>query len=85
MNKKTMEEKKIIINVTRSGYSPDQIRYTMTVGELMAILEDFEEDTPIYFGNDMQSYGWYTYGGLTERDIYDNEALEMNFGEDVYE
>ena len=83
MNKHTREEKKIIINVERSAYSPDQIGYTMTVGDLIAILEDFDEDTPIYFGNDMKSYGWYTYGSLTERDIYDNEALEMNFGEDL--
>lgn len=56
---------KLIINAQREGYATDQIRRTMTVGDLMAMLEQFDEDTPVYLGHDQQSYGWYTYGGIT--------------------
>lgn len=57
---------KLIINAEREGYGTDQIRRTMTVGDLMAMLEQYDEDTPVYLGHDRQSYGWYTYGGITE-------------------
>lgn len=57
---------KLIIDAQREGYGTDQIRRTMTVGELMAMLEQYDEDTPVYLGHDRQSYGWYTYGGITE-------------------
>lgn len=76
---------KIIINVARTGYSTDQCGRAMTVGELIKFLSDYEEDTPIYFGNDMKSYGWYTYGALRESDIYDDEARREAFGEDEEE
>ena len=59
----------IIINANREGYGTDQIRNTMTVGELIDALSDFAPETPIRVGNDRQSYGWYTYGGITMRDI----------------
>ena len=57
---------KLIIDARREGYGTDQIRRTMTVGELMAMLEQYDEDTPVYLGHDPKSYGWYTYGGITE-------------------
>lgn len=75
--------KKLIINATRQGYSTDQIRNTLTAGELIEILEDFDPATPIYLGHDIKSYGWYTYGGILERDIYDDEARAEAFGEDI--
>lgn len=69
----------IIINANRDGYGTDQIRRTMTVGELIEFLSDFDEDTPIYIGNDRKSYGWYTYGGITQNDIEEvNEEEEEN-------
>ena len=64
----------IIINANREGYGIDQIRSTMTVGELIDALSDFDEDTPVYIGNDRQSYGWYTYGGITMRDIEETDG-----------
>ena len=64
----------IIINANREGYGIDQIRNTMTVGELIDALSDFDEDTPVYIGNDRQSYGWYTYGGITMRDIEETDG-----------
>lgn len=66
----------IIINANREGYGIDQIRRTMTVGELIEILSQYEDDTPVYIGNDRQSYGWYTYGGIREEDIEEREEEE---------
>lgn len=71
---------KIIINAKRDGYSTDQINRTMTVGDLIAMLEDYDEDTPVYIGNDPQDYGWYTYGSIRECDI-----CEMEDDGDEYE
>lgn len=52
----------ILLRAEREGYSIEQIRRTMTVGELIAFLSDFDEDRPIYLSHD----GGYTYGGITE-------------------
>ena len=56
---------KLVINVVREGYGTDQVRETMTVGELIEALQEYDEDAPVYLGNDSRSYGWYTYGGIT--------------------
>ena len=50
------------ISAVRKGYSPSQCGYTMTVGELISYLEDFESDMPVYLSHD---HG-YTYGPVTE-------------------
>lgn len=52
----------LILDTFREGYGIDQIKRTMTVGELVAFLEDYDEDTPVYLGFDNR----YTYGGITE-------------------
>lgn len=62
---------KLILTTCREGYSTDQVRTTMTVGELIAFLEDYDEDTPVFLSFD----NGYTYGGITER------RFEMDFGE----
>ena len=54
--------KKLIINTVRDGYDTDQIRRTLTVGELLEILAEYDEDTPVYLSFD----NGYTYGGITE-------------------
>ena len=66
----------VIINANREGYGIDQIRRTMTVRELMEILSQFDEDTPVFIGNDRTDYGWYTYGGIREDDIEEKEEEE---------
>lgn len=66
----------IIITANREGYGIDQIRNTMTVGELIAALCDYDEETPVFIGNDRTSYGWYTYGGITMRDIEEKDEEE---------
>ena len=55
----------ILINTNREGYAVDQIRNTMTAGELIELLQGYDEDTPVYLGFDSQ----YTYGGIKEYDI----------------
>ena len=62
------------ISAVRKGYSPSQCGYTMTVGELISYLEDFESDMPVYLSHD---HG-YTYGPITESMIdtahYDDDS-----------
>lgn len=54
--------KALYIEGRRNGYKPGQCGRTMTVGELIEFLQDFDEDTPIYLKND----NGYTYGNITE-------------------
>jgi hypothetical protein len=52
----------LYIEGRRNGYNPKQCGRTMTVGELIGFLQEFDEDTPIYIKND----NGYTYGNITE-------------------
>ncbi len=52
----------LILDTFREGYGIDQIKRTMTVGDLIAFLEEYDEETPVYLGFDNR----YTYGGITE-------------------
>lgn len=56
-----MEKQVLFIEGRREGYSIDQIRRTMTVGELIDFLSGYDEDTEIYLNND----NGYTYGSIT--------------------
>lgn len=62
-----MEKQVIIIQTEREGYSIDQVRRTMTVGEMIAVLEQYDEDKPLYLSFD----NGYTYGGIKEANIED--------------
>lgn len=62
----------IIIETFREGYGLDQIRETMTVGELISFLEDYDEARPVYLSFD----NGYTYGGITESRITEREEDE---------
>ena len=63
---------RVLINARRSGYSPDQIRHTMTVSQLVAYLGQFDEDAEVYLSHD----NGYTYGGITESDFLDSSEEE---------
>lgn len=52
----------LIFDARRTGYGIDQVKRTMTAGELVAFLENFDEDTHVYLSYD----NGYTYGGFTE-------------------
>ena len=64
--------KKLIYSTFREGYGTSQIRRTKTVGELVDVLSQYDEDTPVYLSFD----NGYTYGGITE------ERFEEDYGED---
>lgn len=51
---------RVYINNNRDGYTPDQCYKTLTVGELMEILEDYPADAEVFVKND----GGYTYGSI---------------------
>lgn len=59
--------KKVFIETRRDGYNTEQCDSTLTVKELIEILEDFNEDSPVYFSND----GGYTYGSIKYEDIFE--------------
>lgn len=74
-----MESKDILmIHADNTGYDINQIKETMTVGELIKFLEDnYDEDKQIYMSFD----NGFTYGGITEDKIHMAEAKENENGE----
>ena len=65
----------VIFNNFKSGYAPEQINQTMTVGELIDFLsENYDEETPIYISND----NGYTYGGITAGQFEIEDLDELN-------
>ncbi len=65
----------LIIEVDRSGYTPEQAedwKSTLTVGELRQVLEDYDDDTKIYLSND----NGYTYGSISYEDFSEQENEE---------
>lgn len=68
---------KLFINANRTGYSPDQVRHTMTVAELMAALEEFPDDAPVYLKHD----NGYTYGGIDWSDFEEDWSDEEDLAE----
>ncbi len=54
---------RVYIEGRRNGYAPDQCGRTFTVGELIAFLENFDEDAEVFLNND----NGYTFGSITER------------------
>lgn len=66
-------KKVLVLDTEREGYGVDQIRSTMTVGELVELLQDLDEDMEVYTGHDRR----YTYGGIS---IY--QFAELTVDED---
>lgn len=67
----------VFINGKRNGYGPEECGKTMTVGEMIEMLEGYDEDAPVYLRND----NGYTYGSITRWDLcasedYDEEEFE---------
>ena len=60
---------KVLINAKRNGYGTDQCSNTMTVGELIEYLQQFEEDAPVYLKHD----GGYTFGSITAADFEESD------------
>lgn len=62
---------RLIIRADRESYGKDDVR-TMTVGELIAFLEEFDEDAQVILSHD----NGYTYGGLRTSSFYEDEEEE---------
>lgn len=60
-----MEKLNLTIEALREGYSLQQAGKTMTVGELVEYLNQYDDDTPVYISND----NGYTYGPITRNCI----------------
>lgn len=60
---------RIFLNTRRNGYEVGQCGRTMTVGELIEYLEQFDEETEVFLKHD----GGYTYGSIDERDFEEGE------------
>lgn len=56
-----MSKKILFIEGRRDGYAIDQIKNTITAGELIETLSQLPEDTEVYLDND----NGYTYGSIT--------------------
>ena len=56
---------KLFLNTSRTGYTPGQCGDTLTVGELIDILAQYDEDDKVFFRND----DGYTYGSIDEDDF----------------
>lgn len=65
-----MEE--LFINGKRNGYGIDQCGKTLTVGELIETLQEYDEDFLVYLRND----NGYTYGSITRDDICTDDELD---------
>ena len=66
------EVMKLFIEGRRNGHSPAQCGRTMTVGDLIAYLEQFDEDTEVYLNND----NGYTYGSIDEMSFEEQDDDE---------
>lgn len=70
----------IVMEAERSGYAIEQIAdEAMTVGQMIAFLEQFDEDALFVLSHDRG----YTYGSVSERDcaVYEeNEDGEFEEG-----
>lgn len=52
----------VTLEATRTDYSAEEAsKRSLTVGKLIKILEQYDEDTPVVFSND----GGYTYGRMS--------------------
>ena len=56
---------RVYLNTTRYGYTPDQTGVTMSVGELIDALSEYDMESPVYFRND----DGYTYGYLDDKTV----------------
>ena len=63
---------RVIIKTTREGYTPAQVRKTMTVEEVIGYLEQYDYNSPVYLSFD----DGYTFGGINPSDIDSEEVTD---------
>lgn len=71
------DDQYVIIEGTRDGYGIDQVEGdTMTVGELINYLSQFDSNTKVLIGNDYRSGSYYTYGSIGYDSIASVDIIE---------
>lgn len=69
-----MKKTNVFIDGKREGYSPEQCGNTLTVGELIELLQDYDEDSKIFISNDNgYIYGSIRYDNINETPWEDEE------------
>ena len=64
-----MKKTYLCINTARSCYALSQMGSTLSVGELIELLQEYDDDTPVAFKNDDgYTYGEIYGGSLEEQD-----------------
>lgn len=59
--------KKLILNAVPEGHITFQVEKTMTVGELIRFLEDYDKDMPVYLSFNNGSHKGFAHGGVLEQ------------------
>ena len=62
---------KLVCETSRDAFRIEDIKRTMTAGDLIEFLSQYDEDTPVYLSFD----NGYTYGGIAE-DWFDERDEE---------
>ena len=68
----------LFINADNNGYEPSQCGRTITVGELIDLLSDFDEDMPIYLKFD----NGYSYGSIRYDDFMEELVEDEDLGDE---
>ena len=71
---------KLLIEGRRNGYTTEQCGNTMTVGDLIRFLEQYDEDTKVYLNND----NGYTFGSITESSFEEDWSEEDEEKREIY-
>ena len=71
------DDQYVVIEGTRNGYGINQVESnTITVGELIDILSQFDSDTKVVIGNDFRRGHYYTYGHINQDTINSVTVIE---------
>ncbi len=71
----------LCIEGRRDGYAPSQIGYTMTVGEFIEQLKEFDESEKVMLYND----NGFTFGSITPSSFEERDEKLFEDGEDEEE
>lgn len=67
----------VILKTSRDAYKPQDCGYSVTVGKLIDILQEYNQNSKIYFSNDNgYTYGSIIYDSVDELEIGDEEKEE---------
>lgn len=61
---------KLFIETSRDGYTPVQCGRTMTVGQLIDLLSEYDDDTEVFLSNN----NGYTYGSINNNSFRDSSG-----------